>query len=119
SNAGSTKVKAALPPSIRQLTVRVTPPPYTQLKSYESTSPELKIPEGSIVQWDVVFTDTVHGPAIIVSGRDTINFKQKHDRYTLGLPFTHSGFYQIAWFTSHDAIGNTSSDTTVLSSATT
>ncbi|MEY4929771.1 MAG: hypothetical protein RI909_495 [Bacteroidota bacterium] len=79
------------------LSISVTPPSYTQIKTFTSSTPDLKIPEGSEVRWSIKFSSPVTHPKIFLSGKDSIDLRLLNDQYTTIINLNESGFYQIQW----------------------
>ncbi len=82
---------------IRFLSISITPPSYTRLKLFESSTPHLIAPEGSIAKWSVRFSSPVHDVKILLSGRDSINLSLINDVYSMAKELKESGFYQLQW----------------------
>ena len=87
--------------------IRITPPTYTNTSAFLSKGFELKLPEGSNVEWIINFKGDVHGVKLIFSNRDSVLFKQANGNYVLEREFEQSGFYQLKW---SDATKTTWSD---------
>jgi len=83
--------------AISFLSISVSPPAYTGLKSFESLSSNLKIPEGSAVTWSVKFSDSIKDATLLLSGKDSVALVAKSNSYSTTLDLTESGFYQIQW----------------------
>lgn len=83
--------------TISFLSISVTPPSYTQIKTFTSSTPDLKMPEGSGVRWSVKFSSPVTHPKIFLSGKDSIDLRLLNDKYTTTINLNESGFYQIQW----------------------
>ncbi len=84
-------------PEINFLAITITPPSYTGLKSFVAASPDLKIPEGSIVNWSIKFSAAVDQVQLLLSGKDSINLAKKNKSYSKDFVIKESGFYQIQW----------------------
>ncbi|MBI1770076.1 MAG: hypothetical protein HYR67_17045 [Bacteroidetes bacterium] len=83
---------------IRSLSITVSPPRYTNLKSFESVDFNLVLPEGSLVQWLAQFSEQPSDVKILFSGKDSANFLfEKKSNYQLQKVITESGFYQLQW----------------------
>ncbi len=89
--------KQFLPPSIAASTIVVSPPAYTQMKSYSSTNFDVQLPEGSNVSWHITFDGPVSAASIILSARDTVPLVPSKNQYVIGQAFKESGFYQLTW----------------------
>jgi hypothetical protein len=83
--------------TITSLSILVTPPSYTNIKSFRSTSSDIKVPEGSKATWQISFSDPVSSPQLFLSGKDSVQLVSIQDQYQTILNVTSSGFYQIAW----------------------
>ena len=83
--------------TISFLSISVAPPSYTQIKTFTSSTPDLKVPEGSEVRWSVNFSSPVTHPKIFLSGKDSIDLRLLNDQYTTSVNLNESGFYQIQW----------------------
>jgi len=83
--------------AISFLSISVSPPAYTGLKSFESPSSNLKVPEGSSVTWSVEFSDSIKDALLLLSGKDSVALVAKSNSYFTTLDLTESGFYQIRW----------------------
>ncbi len=79
------------------LSISVAPPSYTQIKTFTSSTPDLKVPEGSEVRWTVKFSSPVTHPKIFLSGKDSIDLRLVNDQYSTTLNLNESGFYEIQW----------------------
>ncbi len=86
-----------LPSFIKSITIGVVPPAYTALQRTVSANPNIKIAEGSKVQWKIVYEGEVIDHKIIFSGKDSINLKALENGYAFERSFTESGFYQLAF----------------------
>ena len=83
--------------TISFLSISVAPPSYTQIKTFTSPTPDLKLPEGSEVSWSVNFSSPITHPKIFLSGKDSIDLRFVDDQYTTAVKLNASGFYQIQW----------------------
>ncbi len=85
-------------PFIQSLSISITPPAYTQLKSFTAESFNLTLAEGSRVKWLAEFSGDVTDAKILFSGRDSSNLiKNNALIYSKEKVITESGFYQIQW----------------------
>jgi hypothetical protein len=82
---------------VTSLSIIVTPPFYTSIKSSQSTSPDVKVPEGSKLTWQIGFSDSVSSPKLFLSGKDSVLLVSIQNQYQANLNVTSSGFYQIGW----------------------
>ncbi|NOS55343.1 MAG: tryptophan-rich sensory protein [Cyclobacteriaceae bacterium] len=79
------------------LSITITPPSYTGLKSFVSSSPDLKMPEGSEATWSIKFSSEMEQPQILFSNKDSIKLIQTKEGYSQLAILKESGFYQIQW----------------------
>lgn len=84
-------------PTIDFLSIVVTPPVYTGVKSFVSSSSDLKIPEGSAVNWSIKFSAEIGQAHLVVSGKDSIKLYRTENGYSKSIVLKESGFYQIRW----------------------
>ena len=77
--------------------ITVSPPAYTQIRMNSTPDFNLRIPEGSMVTWNINFETPVSNPQLILSGRDTITFSGNGKDYDLHHTCSESGFYQLTW----------------------
>ncbi len=82
---------------IESLFIQVTPPAYTHLSPTNATQPELKVPEGSSVNWKIKFNTEISSAQLIISSKDSVQFSQSSDSYQISYLISESGFYQIQW----------------------
>jgi hypothetical protein len=83
---------------IESVSIRIKPPGYTGLASFEPTGLGLTLPEGSSVNWQVKFSEQIRDTKIIFSGRDSVNLKKINGlSFAITQTLTTSGFYQIQW----------------------
>jgi hypothetical protein len=62
-----------LPASVQELAVKVTPPAYTGMKVYTTEDLNLSVPEGSLVSWNIIFSDTVADAGLVFLQGDSLN----------------------------------------------
>lgn len=83
---------------IKSLTITLSPPLYTHLKSFGSNDFNLSLPEGSSVRWLAQLSSEPANVKIFFSGRDSMNFtKERSLEYSFEKKIEESGFYQIQW----------------------
>ncbi len=103
SSPGGDKIAAktvspALPATIREVVITVTPPGYTGKPSSTTSNFNLDILEGTAVEWRITFTDSVSGPQLVFAGKDsTILTPASGHQYLAHRLFSSSGFYQLTW----------------------
>jgi hypothetical protein len=83
--------------SISRLSISIAPPTYTRLNSFESLTPHLVAPEGSMVKWFVKFSSPVQEVKILLSGIDSVNLVLTNDMYAAQKQLKEPGFYQLQW----------------------
>jgi hypothetical protein len=86
-----------LPVSIQKATIKILPPAYTKVNKKTSADFNLRIEEGSHVEWEITFNGHVITPRIILSARDSLPLVEKGNTFQANKNFTNSGFYQLAW----------------------
>lgn len=96
SKSGSSAVE--LPASIREITVKVTPPAYTRLPDKQGKDRNLIVVAGSVVTWSIVFSDSIRRAQLIFSGGDSVSLTGAVSQ-TFKRSFSKSTFYQISWQT--------------------
>jgi hypothetical protein len=90
------------------ITVKISPPAYTRIKSSIAKDLNLILPEGSAVNWSIHFSSDIHKSYLIFYGKDTLNLSnQKDHRYSTHCTITQSGFYQLQWLGSHQELRST------------
>lgn len=89
-------IPTGLPASIKSIAVNVRPPAYTGLRSFETANPDLAIPSGSEVSWQIEFSDSVASAALVFSNGDSLMLSGTA-RETLRKSFSESSLYRIAW----------------------
>ena len=86
------------PASIRKIDIRVTPPAYTKIANQKSNNLNVRVPEGSLVQWSISFEGEVIDPQLIFSGNDSVNLTADgNDLFNARRTATSSSFYNISW----------------------
>jgi hypothetical protein len=83
--------------NISRLSISIAPPSYTRLSQFESSTPHLVAPEGSVAKWFVNFSSSVNEVKILLSGRDSINLSLTNNVYSAQKQLKESGFYQLQW----------------------
>lgn len=99
SGTGSAKARpsANLPASVSALTVQVTPPAYTGVAPFRTNEPDLSIPEGSVVRWEIAFTGAVKDPALIFLRNDSVELSLTGQNYKAQRAFSESNIYHLSW----------------------
>ena len=96
------KTKTIFPSGIEDFNIVVKPPKYTGQKQYTADNFALKIPEGSVVSWNLKFNQSLKSSTITFAGKDSLNFSRENDRYITSRKFAASTIYQVTWI---DSIG--------------
>ncbi|MBS1682265.1 MAG: hypothetical protein JST48_11180 [Bacteroidetes bacterium] len=78
---------------VKSISVQITPPAYTGLKSFVSKTFDLVVPEGSIVKWFIEFSGGVSGAKIFFSDKDSIPLQGQTTQKNI----FQSGFYELRW----------------------
>jgi len=86
-----------LPASIREVIITTTPPAYTGMAAQQVKTFNIKVPEGTTVQWNVAFTEKVSDARLIFSTHDSVKLVNNNGDYTIQKRFTETTFYQVAW----------------------
>lgn len=90
-------LEITLPVAIKALAVTITPPAYTGVRAYTMATPQLSVPEGSEIQWNISFTDPVSAASLIFSAKETVKLQSSGEIKTVTRKFTSPSFYQIRW----------------------
>jgi hypothetical protein len=90
-----------LPASVTALTVKVTPPPYTGVAPYATKEPNISIPEGSLVRWEIAFSDRVEDAALVFTRHDSLKLSPAQQNYRAQTSFSESDIYQLLWRPAH------------------
>ncbi len=80
--------------------IRLTtqPPQYTGLKTSTTTIPNLHVPEGSLVTWQIEFSNDIEHGTVNFSNLDSIDLKSESTgKYFTKRIINESGFYQVKW----------------------
>jgi hypothetical protein len=94
NNQSHSEVK--LPASIKKISISITAPRYTGILSTSTENPELTIPEGSIVSWNIQYTDLIKKSQLVFPNMDTLVMKE-NGQYRASRKFNTPTFYQIKW----------------------
>jgi hypothetical protein len=102
-------LKTKLHASIKSLNIKIQPPPYTQKQNFSSENANLTIPEGSNIEWSIIFSDSVSEPKIILAGNtDRISSAQITPKtFTARGTLSAPSFYQVQW-TNQDGLTKSS-----------
>ncbi len=84
-------------PGIKSASITIAPPAYTGLKQYTSTTLPLTVPEGSKIEWQISFTDSVKKACIVIGNTDTLTLKEADGAHIAALISSRPTFYQISW----------------------
>lgn len=96
-----------LPAAIKSVQIKITPPAYTGLGTQHTENPQISMPEGSVAQWQIVFSEAIQRAQLIFSAGDTLALAPRNKQYTAQRTFTKSNFYQVRW-TNTDGSSKTS-----------
>lgn len=96
-----------IPAGVTSSSLLIAPPAYTQLAPFTAKSQHVEFPEGSTLNFRVVFSKPIRHAAIVWDSRDTTNLTEISRSYVLSRQRTGSGFYQLIWA---DAVGSHASD---------
>jgi hypothetical protein len=87
-----------LPASIRSAAITFTPPSYTGIPRQTVKTFNLRVPEGTSVQWNIAFTEKVLDAKMIFSTHDSVKLSTtSSDEFSTQKQFSETAFYQIAW----------------------
>lgn len=86
-----------VPAGVKSVKVTITPPTYTGIKSFQSKSHDLKVPEGSVVNWNYEFDKPVDVAALKIAPKDSFALKQASTTFTLAKKISRSSIYQLVW----------------------
>lgn len=81
-------------PKIQEQRVSITYPSYTGIASETTSKMDIKVLEGSVITWKLLFDTPIKNPTIEVIG-EFYTMKSKEDYYTYSLKLTSSGFYNF------------------------
>ena len=97
NNESSEIKKQYLPASVESAEIQIKPPGYTQIADGTVNDFNLTIPEGSVVSWSLVFSDTVAQVQIILP-QDTLDLKPKgNNLFRISNAFSKPSLYQFRW----------------------
>ncbi len=84
--------------SLSELNIRITPPAYTNLQPRNTNNFNLRVQEGSLIQWDLSFQGDVRDPQFIFSGNDSVRLNtESKNRFNIQRTANASSFYNIKW----------------------
>ena len=86
-----------LPAEIDAINLTITAPAYTGLGVQKTDNPQISMPEGSTLHWEVIFSESVQRAQLIFSAGDTLALTAQGKAYTAHRTFTKSNFYQVRW----------------------
>jgi hypothetical protein len=64
------QVKVVQPPSVEKADIRLTFPAYTRLGPRQHDSLTLKVPEGTVVTWNLTFSDRIEAAELVMEGAE-------------------------------------------------
>lgn len=89
--------RANVPAAISKISITVSPPKYTSQAPFNINNPNLNIPEGSAVSWQIQFTDSIEEASLIFPAHQAITLIGENNFKTPARKFVGSTFYQIRW----------------------
>jgi hypothetical protein len=98
--SGSTdrqKLKEIIPAAIKDFKITIIPPRYTGQVEYPSKNFTLKIPEGSIVTWNLEFTEKVKRAKLSFTGKESLGLISTKTLHSTTKQFVSSTIYQVSW----------------------
>ncbi len=87
----------SLPVEIDAINLAITPPAYTGLGVQKTSNPQVSMPEGSTLRWEVTFSESVQRAQLMFSAGDTLALAPQGKTYIAQRTFTKSNFYQVRW----------------------
>ncbi|WP_017729892.1 DUF4175 family protein [Nafulsella turpanensis] len=100
---------AAEVPALTEGKIVVTPPAYIREGDFETTLANVEVPEGSILRWELSFSDSISNVWLSLSGGDSVGFQQDFKGgFHASLNLEKSLLYQINWKDKNGRIGTTS-----------
>jgi hypothetical protein len=94
----SSAIASNKPASLEELNIHITPPAYTKLNARNTNNFNLRVPEGSLIQWNLIFESEIIQPYFIFSGNDSVRLKAEgNNSFTLDRTTNVSSFYNITW----------------------
>ena len=95
------------PVTVKSFTITIFPPSYTGIKNYSVTDFNLRLPEGSTVEWKLAFNEKVNAPKIVLSTKDSLQLDKNGNDFKVKHTFSTSGFYHLVWKSSHGNLYST------------
>ncbi len=86
-----------LPIGVDTIAVNITPPAYTGLKSWSTTNPNVDVPEGSRLRWEVSFSKKPASAWLVFTGTDSLPLKDHHQKFHTRKRIDYSSLYQLGW----------------------
>jgi hypothetical protein len=84
--------------SLNELNIRITPPAYTNIQPRSTNNFNLRVQEGSLIQWNLNFQGDVRDPQFIFSGNDSVRLNtEPNNRFNIQRTANASSFYNIKW----------------------
>ncbi|MFY0689249.1 MAG: hypothetical protein JXQ90_18915 [Cyclobacteriaceae bacterium] len=99
---------------IKSISTRVTPPKYTGLLSYTSNDTQLKIAEGSMVEFIVDFEGDPDRVWIKSTEKKNFELKKENDHWTTVWKPRQSGFYQYIFIAENEIISSQLASLTIV-----
>jgi hypothetical protein len=82
---------------VKDLSIKIFPPAYTGLNSFESDDFDLTFPEASTVRWSVRFSGVPTDAKMFFFNNDSIILRRTQEEYSYHRNIDESGFYQLQW----------------------
>lgn len=88
---------ASVPAELEDYRITVDPPAYTGRRRSNTTDFNLKVPEGSRINWELTFSGSPEPVMLIFSNGDSLQLTRKDRIFRLSIMANRSGFYSISW----------------------
>ncbi|HEY0742257.1 MAG TPA: DUF4175 family protein [Chryseosolibacter sp.] len=93
----TSQTKSTVPASLEEYAINVNPPAYTGQKYYNAKSFDLKVPEGSVISWDLTFNQALTSCRLLFAGKDSLLLKAKNGKFAASRKVMASTIYQMSW----------------------
>lgn len=90
-------VDTGVPAELSESAITVHPPAYTRLGVMTSEDFNLRIPEGSRVHWELIFSGTPEKVGVIFSNGDSIKVTDSAGKFLFHRTIDQSGYYSLYW----------------------
>ncbi|HEY0653390.1 MAG TPA: DUF4175 family protein [Chryseosolibacter sp.] len=98
--------KSPAPAAVAELNIKIIPPTYTGQRPFSVNQFDFKVPEGSVVSWNVTFNQTIARTLFSFTGKDSIELKPANGLFQAQQKLLRSSIYQLVWT---DSMGNSNS----------